>query len=142
MKATVETKKNELRNEMKSLFETFKENADKLISASTAWKVIDTDSSYKSVTLYLALSSDESKQINIRYSEKISTWQAEEFSTNISARGSFELLDANEVANYYIAVGNLLSAKETLAQIKEIMKELSEKIYKIRKEYDKLEEED
>lgn len=142
MNASIETRKEELKNEMNNQFESFKKDAENLMAACPEWKVADTECSAQRATIYLILASNEHRAIEIRFCKGCGQWQEEEFSTNIAAMGSFEVLDANGNANYYIAVGNLLSKTGMLSKLKAAMKDFVDKAYALRIEYEKLGKED
>ena len=142
MKTTVESRKEELKNEMNNLFESFKKDTEILMVACPEWKVVDTGCGALSATIYLTLASNERSAIEIRYCKECGRWQKEELSTNIAAMGSFDVLDTNGNANYYIAVGILLSKTEMLSKLKAAMKDYVDKVYALRKEYENLAKED
>ena len=141
MNTSVETKKVELRNELKNLFKSFKESAEKLIETVPGWKVTDIDKGCDSTIIYLSLASDERKRIVIRYQQEVEDWQNEEFSTSVPSHGSFELMDANGTALYYIAVGQLLSNTDVLTQLKKEMVNFTVKAGELRNEYKSLDQE-
>lgn len=142
MNTSVETRKEELKNEMDNLFWSFEKDAENLMTVCPEWKAAYTGCSASSATIRLSLASNERYTIEIRFCKECGQWQKEEFSTNVAATGSFDMLDANGNANYYIAVGNLLSKTEMLSKLKAAMKNLVEKIGALRDEYRKLCKED
>lgn len=134
MKTAVETRKEELKNEMDGLFESFKKDADDLMISCPEWKVTRADGGAWSAIIYLALASNKHHTIEIRFQAK-DAWQEEEFTTNVATIGSFDMLDAGGDGHYYIAVGSLLSKMETLSQLKTIMKGFVEKVRALREEF-------
>ena len=78
----------------------------------------------------------------IRYQAKVGNIQEESFNTNVACCGSFDLLDANDNLKYYTAVGDILNHKRTLSRLKDSMAFHTNLIIELRKEYDKLDQED
>lgn len=134
MKTAVETRKEELKNEMDGLFESFKKDVENLMSSCPEWKVTRADGGAWSAIIYLALTSNEHHTIEISFWAK-NEWQEEKFTTNVAAIGSFDMLDAGGDGHYYIAVGSLLSKTDILSQLKTRMKGFVEKVRALREEY-------
>lgn len=131
MNTSIKTKE-ELENEVKNLFESLKVDAEKIMAACPEWKVIDADCTSWVAEVYLAFAGDN-RMLEIRYARYHGMCEKETFTTNVATVGSFELLDNNEMAQYYIAVGSLLSKKEMLSQMKGIMKKAVESACELRK---------
>ncbi len=132
MNTSVETKKNEVRNNIENMFESATEKFKDIIAVCPDWEVEDVDVSYASILLYLKLKGVESsRQIEVRYQAK-GRWQDESFETNVAACGSFDLLEASDNLKYYTAVGSILSHKDMLSSLKEAMAYYTRKIADLR----------
>lgn len=107
------------------------------------WEVEGIDLGYKSLIVHLNLKGVErDRDLVIRYQAKVGNIQEESFNTNVACCGSFDLLDANDNLKYYTAVGDILNHKDMLSLLKEVMVYFTNKIIELRKEYDKLDQED
>ena len=142
MTASVETKKVELRNNIKNMLESATNKVKSIVSVCPDWEVTDVCPGYKSLIAYLELKEVQNRRLEIRYQAKAGSWQDEAFETNVASCGSFDLLQTSDNLKYYTAIGDILNHKDMLALLKETMVFYSEEITKLRKEYDKLEEED
>ena len=137
MNTSVETKKDELRNNIKNVLESATSKAKSIISVCPEWEVTDVCPGYESLIAYLELKGAQNRRLEIRYQAKAGSWQDEAFETNVASCGSFDLLQASDNHKYYTAIGDILNHKDMLALLKETMVFYSEKITKLRKEYDK-----
>ena len=126
MNATIKTKE-EMANELNNINESAKKNITKVLEGK-GLTAKDVFYGYNSATLILALNSAEGKELEVSYKEK-----TDSLTTNVAAMGSFEM-DANETANYYIAVGSLLSDQKAISLIKEEMKNFVGKMVELEKE--------
>ncbi len=121
-----------------ALMNNIKKNVINVMSYFPEWKLVGINDGYKSMVLTIELSCNKirgEKRIDIRYVQGYGRFQKEAFSTNVAAMGDFELLDGNDVALYYKAVGALLSQKEKLENLRKIMKDATIEIGKLDEEY-------
>ena len=143
MKNSVETKKAEVRKNIENMFESATKKIKDIISVCPDWEVEGIDLGYKSLTVHLSLKGvEKDRSMEIRYQAKAGNIQEESFNTNVACCGSFDLLDANDNLKYYAAVGDILNHKDMLSLLKETMVYFTNKIIELRKEYDKLDQED
>lgn len=143
MKNSVETKKAEVRKNIENMFESATKKIKDIISVCPDWEVEGIDLGYKSLTVHLSLKGvEKDRSMEIRYQAKVGNIQEESFNTNVACCGSFDLLDANDNLKYYAAVGDILNHKDMLSLLKETMVYFTNKIIELRKEYDKLDQED
>lgn len=106
------------------------------IEPRTKWLVTDVTVCTTSSGVRLALSSDETKTIDlVYYNHNCGVFKEGQFMTNIGAFGSFDVISKNDVEEYYKQVGNLLSNKAMLDFVRKGIKEYSEKILGLLKEY-------
>ena len=123
MNNSVETKKEEVRKNIKNAFESATKKIRDIISVCPDWEVEGIDVGYKSLIA----------QLNLKGVGR---------DTNVASFGSFDLLETNENLKYYTAVGDILNHKDMLSLLKETMFFFANKIAELRKEYDKLDKED
>lgn len=143
MKNSVETKKAEVRKNIENMFDSATKNVKNIISVCPDWEVEGIDLGYKSLTVHLNLKGVErDRDLVIRYQAKVGNIQEESFNTNVACCGSFDLLNANDNLKYYAAVGDILKHKDMLYLLKEAIVYFTNKIIELRKEYDKLDQED
>lgn len=143
MNNSVETKKAEVRKNIENMFESATKNVKNIISVCPDWEVEGIDLGYKSLTVHLNLKGVErDRDLVIRYQAKVGNIQEESFNTNVACCGSFDLLNANDNLKYYAAVGDILKHKDMLYLLKEAIVYFTNKIIELRKEYDKLDQED
>lgn len=143
MNNSVETKKAEVRKNIENMFESATKKIKDIISVCPDWEVECIDLGYKSLIVHLNLKGVErDRDLVIRYQAKVGNIHEESFNTNVACCGSFDLLDANDNLKYYTAVGDILKHKDMLYLLKEAMVYFTNKIIELRKEYDKLDQED
>lgn len=143
MSNPVETKKAEVRKNIENMFESATKKIKDIISVCPDWEVEGIDLGYKSLIVHLNLKGVErDRDLVIRYQAKVGNLQEESFNTNVACCGSFDLLEANDNLKYYAAVGDILNHKDMLSLLKEAMVYFTNKIIELRKEYDKLDQED
>lgn len=143
MNNSVETKKAEVRKNIENMFDSATKNVKNIISVCPDWEVEGIDFGYKSLTVHLNLKGVErDRDLVIRYQAKVGNIQEESFNTNVACCGSFDLLNANDNLKYYAAVGDILKHKDMLYLLKEAIVYFTNKIIELRKEYDKLDQED
>ena len=143
MNNSVETKKAEVRENIENMFDSATKNVKNIISVCPDWEVEGIDLGYKSLTVHLNLKGVErDRDLVIRYQAKVGNFQEESFNTNVACCGSFDLLNANDNLKYYAAVGDILKHKDMLYLLKEAIVYFTNKIIELRKEYDKLDQED
>lgn len=143
MNNSVETKKAEVRKNIENMFESATKKIKDIISVCPDWEVEGIDLGYKSLTVHLSLKGvEKDRSMEIRYQAKVGNIQEESFNTNVACCGSFDLLEANDNLKYYAAVGDILNHKDMLSLLKETMVYFTNKIIELRKEYDKLDQED
>ena len=138
----IETKKEEVRKNIKNAFESATKKIKDIISVCPDWEVEGIDVGYKSLIAHLNLKGVGRDMMVIRYQAKVGNFQEESFNTNVASFGSFDLLETNENLKYYTAVGDILNHKDMLSLLKETMVFFANKIAELRKEYDKLDKED
>jgi hypothetical protein len=143
MNNSVETKKAEVRKNIEYMFDSATKKVKNIISVCPDWEVEGIDLGYKSLTVHLNLKGVErDRDLVIRYQAKVGNIQEESFNTNVACCGSFDLLDANDNLKYYTAVGDILNHKGMLSRLKDSMAFHTNLIIALRKEYDKLDQED
>lgn len=143
MKNSVETKKAEVRKNIEYMFDSATKKVKNIISVCPDWEVEGIDLGYKSLIVHLNLKGVErDRDLVIRYQAKVGNIQEESFNTNVACCGSFDLLDANDNLKYYTAVGDILNHKGMLSRLKDSMAFHTNLIIALRKEYDKLDQED
>lgn len=143
MNNSVETKKAEVRKNIEYMFDSATKKVKNIISVCPDWEVEGIDLGYKSLIVHLNLKGVErDRDLVIRYQAKVGNIQEESFNTNVACCGSFELLDANDNLKYYTAVGDILNHKGMLSRLKDSMAFHTNLIIALRKEYDKLDQED
>ena len=143
MKNSVETKKAEVRKNIENMFESATKKIKDIISVCPDWEVEGIDLGYKSLIVHLNLKGvGRDRDLVIRYQAKVGNIQEESFNTNVACCGSFDLLNANDNLKYYAAVGDILKHKDMLYLLKEAIVYFTNKIIELRKEYDKLDQED
>lgn len=122
MNTSVETKKAEVRKNIKNTLDSAKIKIKDIISVCPDWEVEGIDLGYKSLIVLLNLKGVErDRDMVIRYQAKVGNFQEESFNTNVASCGSFDLLDANDNLKYYTAVGDILNHKDMLSLLKDTM---------------------
>ncbi|MEH2826974.1 hypothetical protein [Segatella copri] len=142
MNNSVETKKEEVRKNIKNAFESATKKIRDIISVCPDWEVEGIDVGYKSLIAHLNLKGVGRDMMVIRYQAKVGNFQEESFNTNVASFGSFDLLGANDNLKYYTAVGDILNHKGMLSLLKDSMASYTNLIIELRKEYDNLDQED
>ena len=143
MSTSVETKKEEVRKNIKNAFESATKKIKDIISVCPDWEVEGIDLGYKSLIVHLNLKGVErDRDLVIRYQAKVGNFQEESFNTNVASCGEFDLIEANDNLKYYTAIGDILNHKDMLSLLKETMVYFTNKFIDLRKEYDKLDKED
>ena len=143
MSTSVETKKEEVRKNIKNAFESATKKIKDILSVCPDWEVEGIDLGYKSLIVHLNLKGVErDRDLVIRYQAKVGNFQEESFNTNVACCGEFDLIEANDNLKYYTAIGDILNHKDMLSLLKETMVYFTNKFIDLRKEYDKLDKED
>lgn len=143
MSTSAETKKEEVRKNIKNAFESATKKINEIISVCPDWQVDDIDLGYKSLIVHLNLKGVErDRDLMIRYQAKVGNFQEESFNTNVASCGEFDLIEANDNLKYYTAIGDILNHKDMLSLLKETMVYFTNKLVELRKELDKLRMED
>lgn len=143
MNNSVDTKKEEVRKNIENMFESATKKIKDIISVCPDWEVEGIDLGYKSLIVHLNLKGvEKDRSMEIRYQAKVGRIHEESFSTNVACCGSFDLLGANDNLKYYTAVGDILNHKGMLSLLKDSMASYTNLIIELRKEYDKLDQED
>lgn len=143
MNNSVETKKAEVKKNVKNTLESAKIKIINVISVCHDWEVEYVDLGFNSLIVHLNLKGVErDRRLEIRYQKKDGNFQEESFNTNVASCGSFDLLDANDNLKYYTAIGDILNHKDMLSLLKETMVYFTNKLIELREEFDKLRKED
>lgn len=143
MNNSVETKKAEVRKNIKNTLESAKIKIINVISVCPDWEVEGVSLGYKSLIVLLNLKGVErDRSLVIRYQAKAGNFQEESFNTNVASCGEFDLLEANDNLKYYTAIGDILNHKDMLSLLKDTMVYFTNKLVELDKEYDKLDQED
>ena len=143
MNNSVETKKAEVRKNIKNTLESAKIKSINVISVCPDWEVEGVSLGYKSLIVLLNLKGVErDRSLVIRYQAKAGNFQEESFDTNVASCGEFDLLEANDNLKYYTAIGDILNHKDMLSLLKDTMVYFTNKLVELDKEYDKLDQED
>ena len=143
MNNSVETKKAEVRKNIKNTLESAKIKIINVISVCPDWEVEGVSLGYKSLIVLLNLKGVErDRSLVIRYQAKAGNFQEESFDTNVASCGEFDLLEANDNLKYYTAIGDILNHKDMLSLLKDTMVYFTNKLVELDKEYDKLDQED
>lgn len=143
MNNSVETKKAEVRKNIKNTLESAKIKIINVISVCPDWEVEYIDLGFKSLNVRLNLKGVErDRSLVIRYQKKDGNFQEESFNTNVASCGEFDLLEANDNLKYYTAIGDILNHKGMLSLLKDSMASYTNLIIELRKEYVKLGQED
>ena len=136
-------KASEIEDTIRVLGEEFQTAAKDIIEPVTSWAVVETSIGMATSTIYLQLTSDMTKHIELTYyNHDCGNLKKGQLVTNVGTFGSFDMTDENSVAEYYTAVGSLLSNKEMLSYLKKITAEFSELTRCPVREFRKLNEED
>ena len=143
MNNSVETKKAEVRKNIKNTLESATKKIKDIISVCTDWEVEYIDLGFKSLNVRLNLKGVERyRSLVIRYQKKDGNFQEKSFNTNVASCGEFDLIEANDNLKYYTAVGDILNHKDMLSLLKETMIYFTNKLIELREEFDKLRKED
>ena len=143
MNNSVETKKAEVRKNIKNTLESAKIKIINVISVCPDWEVEGVSLGYKSLIVLLNLKGVErDRSLVIRYQAKAGNFQEESFDTNVASCGEFDLIEANDNLKYYTAIGDILNHKDMLSLLKDTMVYFTNKLVELDKEYDKLDQED
>ena len=138
MKTTVELRKNEIEESFKSLVDAHQKKIEKIIGTLHHLSVSFVNTGFGTEVVTLMVVDGEGNEINsieIRYRKGCEPLSGEELTTNVAAMGSFDLLDGNKVAQYYMAVGELLKQKGMLNRLKDEMADFYDSLEKLRAEY-------
>ena len=138
MNTAIENKKNEVKNNVKKLFESFEKEAKTTLAVCPKWEVLNVDiyAVGSDVTLLLK----ESKEVKMKISYKKGRGNIKEsFETNVSAYGSFNPLTDNVISNYYTSVADIIQHKDMLTMLKNIMQASIDCLAAYYKEYETLE---
>ena len=142
MNNSVETKKAEVRKNIKNTLESAKIKIINVISVCLDWEVEGVSLGYKSLIVLLNLKGVErDRSLVIRYQAKAGNFHEESFNTNVASCGEFDLIEANDNLKYYTAIGDILNHKDMLSLLKDTMVYFTNKL-ELDKEYDKLDQED
>ncbi len=129
-------KQTEIKNKVEVLNKELKSAVRDAIEPITKWLVTDVTVGMTTSCIYLVLATDETKRIDLTYySRDCGSFEEGQLTTNIGAFGSFNTMDGNDVAAYYIEVGRLLSNKEILYHVGKLTKEYTELIHGLIKDY-------
>ena len=143
MNNSVETKKAEVRKNIKNTLESATKKIKDIISVCPDWEVEDVSLGYKSLSVCLNLKGVErDRSLVIRYQAKAGNFQEESFNTNVASCGEFDIIEANDNLKYYTAIGDILNHKDMLSLLKETMIYFTNKLIELREEFDKLRKED
>lgn len=143
MNNSVETKKAEVRKNIKNTLESATKKIKDIISVCPDWEVEYIDLGFKSLSVRLNLKGVErDRSLVIRYQAKAGNFQEESFNTNVASCGEFDLIEANDNLKYYTAIGDILNHKDMLSLLKETMIYFTNKLIELREEFDKLRKED
>ena len=143
MNNSIETKKAEVRKNIKNTLESAKIKIINVISVCPDWEVEYINLGFKSLNVRLILKGVErDRSLEIRYQKKDGNFQEESFNTNVASCGEFDLLEANDNLKYYTAIGDILNNKDMLSLLKDTMVYFTNKLVELDKEYDKLDQED
>lgn len=143
MNNSVETKKAEVRKNIKNTLESATKKIKDIISVCPDWEVEDVSLGYKSLSVCLNLKGVErDRSLVIRYQAKAGNFQEESFNTNVASCGEFDLIEENDNLKYYTAIGDILNHKGMLSLLKDSMASYTNLIIELRKEYVKLGQED
>jgi hypothetical protein len=143
MNNSIETKKAEVRKNIKNTLESAKIKIINVISVCPDWEVEYINLGFKSLNVRLILKGVErDRSLEIRYQKKDGNFQEESFNTNVASCGEFDLLEANDNLKYYTAIGDILNHKDMLSLLKDTMVYFTNKLVELDKEYDKLDQED
>lgn len=143
MNNSVETKKEEVRKNIKNTLESATKKIKDIISVCPDWEVEYIDLGFKSLNVRLNLKGVErDRSLVIRYQAKAGNFQEESFNTNVASCGEFDLIEANDNLKYYTAIGDILNHKDMLSLLKETMVYFTNKLIELREEFDKLRKED
>lgn len=138
MNNSVETKKEEVRKNIKNTLESAKIKIINVISVCPDWEVEYIDFGFKSLNVCLNLKGVERKQKpGNSLPEKNGFFQEESFNTNVASCGEFDLIEANDNLKYYTAVGDILNHKDMVSLLKETMVYFTNKLIELREEFDK-----
>ena len=131
------TKLTEIENKRKTLCKELETAVRGMIEpVNRKLLVTDVTIGMMSSTISLTFSSDKTKMICLTYySNDCGSFKEGQLTTNIGTFGSFDLTSENDVAGFYIEVGNLLSNKEMLGSVRKITKEYSEYMHELIAEY-------
>lgn len=143
MNTSVETKKAEVRKNIKNTLDSAKIKIINVISVCPDWEVEYIDLGFKSLNVCLNLKGVErNRSLVIRYQKKDGNFQEESFNTNVASCGEFDLIEANDNLKYYTAIGDILNHKDMLSLLKDTMVYFTNKCIELREEFDKLRKED
>ena len=138
METKIELRKKEIEESLKSLKDAHQKKVEKIIGTLHNLSVSSVNHWFDTEVVTLMVKDGEGNgisQIKICYSKGCEPLSGEEFTTNLAAMGSFGLLDGNKVAQYYMAVGELLHQKGMLNRLKDEMVSFLDAISELRDEY-------
>lgn len=136
MNTISEMSKEEIENAIKSYGDELKSAVVNAIEPVTNWVVVDVIVGKVSSYIDLVLATDKTKRLElIHYNRDFANFKKGQMTTNVGAFGSFDMEDGNDVAEYYMGVGTLLTNKELLKYLKKILGEFSENIQSLYNSY-------
>lgn len=131
----------EIKTKLETLGKELETGVRFAIEPITKWVVTDVTIGMTTSVIRLALTTDKTKQTDLTYySQDCGLYKKGQLRTNIAAFGSFEVMSENDVAEYYMQVGNLLSNKDMLDYVKKLLKEFTGNVHDLVKEYRALSE--
>jgi hypothetical protein len=143
MNTTIELRKNEIKNEVKNLFNQFGGLVENIVSVCPDWKFVNVQDSRNQIKVKLALTCDENRELTVVYNEcKCGFHGNVEFATEIDAASSIDIDSTNSKAKYYIALAVFLSNKDLQDKLQSEMKNFLHNIEIKYNEYYKLDQED
>ena len=143
MKTTIELRKNEIKNEVKNLFNQFGGLVENIVSVCPDWKFVNVQDSRNQIKVKFALTCDENRELTVVYNECKCGFQGNvEFATEIDAASSIDIDSTNSKTKYYIALGVFLSNKDLQDKLQSEMKNFLHNIETKYNEYNKLDQED
>lgn len=143
MNTSNELRKNEIKNEVKNLFNQFGEHVENIVSVCPDWKFVNVQDSRNQIKVKFALVCDENRELTVVYNECKCGFKGNvEFTTEIDATSSIDIDNANSKAMYYVALGLFLSNKDLQDKLQSDMKSFLHNIEIKYNEYNKLDQED
>ena len=128
----------EIENKVWSLCKEWKLAAQDAIEPVTKWLVADATIDSRGANICLMLATDKTKRLDLTYYGRHCSLFPEyrgQLRTNIGAFGSFNTIAENDIAEYYMQVGILISNKDMLGYLIKIAEEFTGYIHESEKEY-------